>query len=143
MAASDTELISPAERIEKTSPPLLLSGVALLGSILEGACAILVASASAKLLVGLGAAAAAVKASRFHADAVRIPVLLISAAAALLMLLVLWNGWRARNRSAARWRQKPLTIREKLGFSVTFLASLVTLALVVSEVIVHPIFHIR
>jgi hypothetical protein len=32
---------------------------------------------------------------------VRIPVLLVSAAAALITLLVLRNAWRARNRSAA------------------------------------------
>jgi hypothetical protein len=44
---------------------------------------------------------AAVKASRLHADIIRIPVLLVSAAAAVIMLAVLWNSWRARNRPAA------------------------------------------
>lgn len=144
MAASDTDLISPVEKVEQSSSlSLLLSSAALVGSVIEGACAILVASASAKLLVGLGAVAAAVKASRLHADFVRIPVLLVSAAAAVLILLVLWNGWRARNQSAARWRKRPLTMREKLSFAITLLASVLTLALVIGEAIEHPILHLH
>jgi hypothetical protein len=141
---SDTDLISLVEATQKSSSPsLLLSTAAFIGSLVEGACAILVASASAKLFVGLGAVAGAAKASRLHADIVRIPVLLVSAAAALITLLVLWNAWRARNRSAARWRKKPMTLREKFSFAITLLASVLTLALVVGEVIEHPIFHVH
>jgi hypothetical protein len=84
-----------------------------------------------------------VKASRLHADIARIPVLLVSAAVALITLLVLWNGWRARNQSAARWRKRPMTLREKFSLAVTLLASVMTLALVVGEAIEHPIFHIH
>jgi hypothetical protein len=141
---TDADLISPVEETQKSSSPsLLLSSAAFVGSLVEGACAILVASASAKLFVGLGAVAGAVKASRLHSDIVRIPVLLVSAAAALITLLVLWNAWRARNRSAARWRKRPMTLREKFSFAVTLLASVMTLALVVGEAIEHPIFRIR
>jgi hypothetical protein len=104
---NETDLISPVDETQKSSSPsFLLSSAALVGSLVEGACAILVASASAKIFLALGAVAGAVKASRLHADIVRIPVLLASAAAALITLLVLWNAWRARKRSAARWRKK-------------------------------------
>jgi len=141
---TDTDLISPVEETQKSSSPsLLLSSAAFVGSLVEGACAILVASASAKLFVGLGAVAGAVKASRLHADIIRIPVLLVSAAAALITLLVLWNAWRARNRSAARWRKKPMTLREKFSFTITLVACGLTLALVVGEVIEHPVFHVH
>jgi hypothetical protein len=144
VAASETDLILPVEEAQRTSSPsLLLSSAAFVGSLVEGACAILVASGSVKLFVGLGAVAGAVKASRLHADIIRIPVLLVSAAAAVIMLVVLWNSWRARNRSAARWRKKPMTLREKLGFAITLLASVLTLALVVGEAIEHPIFHVH
>jgi len=141
---TDADLTSPVEETQKSSSPsLLLSSAAFVGSLVEGACAILVASASAKLFVGLGAVAGAVKASRLHADIVRIPVLLVSAAAALITLLVLWNAWRARNRSVARWRQKPMTLREKFSLAITLLASVLTLALVIGEAIEHPIFHVH
>jgi hypothetical protein len=139
---TETDLVAPVEETQKSSSSsLLLSSAALVGSLVEGACAILVASASAKLFVGLGAVAAAVKASRLHADIIRVPVLLVSAAAALIMLLVMRNAWRARNQSAARWRKRPMTMREKSTFAITLLASFLTLALVVGEVIEHPIFH--
>jgi hypothetical protein len=144
VAATETDLILPVEEAQRTSSPsLLLSSAAFVGSLVEGACAILVASGSVKLFVGLGAVAGAVKASRLHADIIRIPVLLVSAVAAVIMLVVLWNSWRARNRSAARWRKKPMTLREKLGFAITLLASVLTLALVVGEAIEHPIFHVH
>ena len=144
MPFHETDLISQVDKTQKSSSRfVLLSGVALVGSLVEGACAILVASASAKLFLGLGAVAGAVKASRLHADIVRIPVLLVSVAAALVTLLVLWNAWRARNRSAARWRKRQMTLREKFSFAVTLLASVMTLALVVGEAIVHPIFHLH
>ncbi len=144
MPVTDADLISPVEETQKSSSPsLLLSSAAFVGSLVEGACAILVASASAKLFVGLGAVAGAVKASRLHSDIVRIPVLLVSAAAALITLLVLWNAWRARNRSAARWRKQPMTLREKFSLAITLLASVLTLALVIGEAIEHPIFHVH
>lgn len=144
MPVTDTDLISPVERIEQSSSPsLLLSSAAFIGSLIEGACAVLVASASFKILVGLGALAGAVKASRLHADFIRIPVLLASAAAAVVMLLVCWNAWRARNRSASRWRKRPVTRREKISFILTLLASFVTLALVAGEAIEHPFFHLH
>jgi hypothetical protein len=141
---TETDLILPVEEAQRSSSPsLLFSGAAFIGSLVEGACAILVASASAKLFVGLGAVAGAVKASRLHADIIRVPVLLVSAAAAIIMLVVLSNAWRARNRSAARWRKRPMTIREKFSFAITLLASVLTLALVVGEALEHPLFHLR
>jgi hypothetical protein len=141
---NETDLISPVDEAQKSSThSLLLSSAALVGGFIESACAILVASASAKLFLGLGAVAGAVKASRLHADVVRIPVLLVSAAAAFITLLVLWNAWRARNQSASRWRKRPMTRREKFSFAVALLASVMTLALVLGEAIEHPIFHIH
>jgi hypothetical protein len=144
VSVTDTALITPVEETQKpSSPSLLLSSAAFVGGLVEGACAILVASASAKLFVGLGAVAGAVRASRLHADVVRVPVLLLSAASAVITLVVLWNSWRARNRPAARWRKKPLTMREKCTSALTLLASVLTLSLVVGEVIEHPVFHVH
>ena len=144
VAVSDTDLISPVEENQQSSSPsVLLSSAAFVGSLVEGACAILVASASAKVFVGLGAVAGAVKASRLHSDVIRIPVLLVSAASAVIMLVVLWNAWRSRNRSAARWRKKPMANREKFSFAITLLASVLTLALVAGEAMEHPFFHLH
>jgi len=72
---------------------------------------------------------------------VRIPVLLVSSAAALITLLVLRNAWRARNRSAARWRKKPMTLREKFSFAITLFGFRADTGARVGEAIEHPIFH--
>ena len=71
----------------------------------------------------------------------RIPVLLVSAAAALIALLVLRNAWRARNRSAARWRKKPMTWRENFSFAITLFGFRADTGARVGEAIEHPIFH--
>jgi len=90
-----------------------------------------------------GTVAGAVKASRLHADIIRIPVLFVSAVR---------RGYHAGgfvefvacpNRPAARWRKKPMTLREKFSFGITLVASVLTVALVVGEVIEHPIFHVH
>lgn len=144
MHLSDVNPVSPAtEAPEASSSSLLLSMAALVGSVIEGACAILVASASAKVLVGIGALAATVKASRLHADAIRIPILVISAVCAVAMLVLVWNAWRSRRRPSARWRMRPLYFRKKLSFAVTLLSAVLTLVLVIAEAIEHPLFHLR
>jgi hypothetical protein len=145
LAVGDTDLASAIEddAPQSSRPSLLLSASALVGGIVEGACALLVASSSAKVFVGLGAVAAAMKSSRLHADIVRIPVMVVSAAASVFILVVLWNAWRARNLSTAHWRKRRLSFREKLSFCVTLLASVLTLGLVIGEAIEHPIFHLR
>jgi hypothetical protein len=140
---ADLNLVVKKQAAASSSPSLLLSASAFIGSLVEGVCAILVASASVKSLAGIAALAGALKASRLHADIFRIPILLVSAAMAVVMLVVLWNAWRSRNRSASRWRKRPLTLRERLSFATTLLASILTLALVVGEAIEHPIFHLH
>jgi hypothetical protein len=124
----------------KTRSSLILPTLSLVGGIIQGACAILIASSSLKVLVGLTALAAAMKSSRFHSDVVRIPLIVISSALACWTLFVVWNGWRLRNRTAARWRKKSLTFRQKLAICVSVASALVTLSLVIGEIVVHPIF---
>jgi hypothetical protein len=36
-----------------------------------------------------------------------------------------------------------MTLREKFSFAITLVASVLTVALVVGEVIEHPIFHVH
>jgi len=119
--------------------PALLSAVSLAGAAIQGVCAILVASSSLKLLLGVAAIAGAVKSSAFHSDGIRIPLLLISTALASLTLFILWNGWRLRRRPAARWRIRPLSRGQKLSMWFSFAASIVTWLLVIGEIVEHPI----
>ncbi len=118
---------------------VLLSFTSFAGGIIQGACAILVASSTAKIFLGVAGLAAAVKTSELHANIVRIPLMLISATFALITLFVLWNGHRLRNLPSAQWRKRTLTARHKAGIAFSLVASVLTLVLVVAEITIHPI----
>ena len=120
----------------------LLSALSLIGGLIQGACAILVATSSVKLFLGVASVAAAMQTSRFHADIVRVPMMLVSALLACLSLFTVWNGWRLRNLPSARWRKRPLSTQRKLGIAFTIVTSAAALVLVIAEAVVHPIAHL-
>ena len=109
-------------------------------SIIQGACALLVASSSLKLLVGLAGLASAMKFSQLHSEPVRIPLMAISIVLATVTLFVLWNGWRLRNLPSARWRKRQLSLRARLAILFSFASAVITLTLVIAELIIHPLF---
>ncbi len=123
---------------ERTS--ILLSATSFAGGIIQGACAILVASSTAKIFLGIAGLAAAVKTSELHANVIRLPLMAISTILALITLFVLWNAHRMRNLPSARWRTHALTARQKAGIAFSFAAAVITLVLVVAEATIHPIF---
>jgi TRAP-type C4-dicarboxylate transport system permease small subunit len=88
----------------------------LLFALLQSACSALIAISGLRVAIGLGSLAAAAginaPARGFHRDAIRIPMMALSLAGALITLYILWHIRRLRNRPAARWRVKPLTARQ-------------------------------
>lgn len=124
---------------ESSKRALQLGAPAFVGGLIQGACALLMASNAGKALLGIATTTAAAKSSFIHSDPVRIPLMIVSAIGATFVLYVLWNGWRLRNSSAARWRRQPLTTRERwsIGFALT--CSLLTWILVIGEYLAHPI----
>lgn len=143
--ASELELenkreINPKEDEGTERTSVLLSLTSFAGGIIQGACAILVASSTAKIFLGIAGLAAALKTSELHANIVRLPLMAVSTILALITLYVLWNAHRMRNLPSARWRKRALTARQKAGIAFSFAAAVITLALVVAEVTIHPIF---
>jgi hypothetical protein len=137
---------SIAELEDQTNSPkraLRLGTPSLVGGFIQGACALLMATNAGKALLGIATTTVAARSSFIHSDPVRIPLMIVSAFGAMAVLYVLWNGWRLRNSSSARWRRQPLSKRERwsIGFSLT--CSVITLALVVGEYFAHPIMHPR
>jgi hypothetical protein len=119
---------------------VLLSITSAVAGIIQGACAVLVASSGAKILLGVAGLAAALKTSEFHREPIRIPLMALSAGLALITLFVLWNGHRMRNLPSARWRKRALTVRQKAGIGFSFATAMLTLVLVVAELLIHPFF---
>jgi len=60
------------------------------------------AANSVKVALGMGSVAAAGSSSFIHSTPVRIPLMIMAAIGATVTLCVVWNGWRLRNRPAAR-----------------------------------------
>jgi hypothetical protein len=131
---------APAEEQPPERTSVLLSATSVAAGIIQGACAILVASSTAKIFLGIAGLAAAVKTSELHAEIIRIPMILISTILSFITLFVLWNAHRLRNLPSAHWRKRPLTSRQKLGIAFSLTASILTLVLVVAEITIHPLF---
>ena len=113
--------------------------------LLQSACTAVMAISGVRLLIGLGALAAAAglnrPASGFHADAIRIPMMVIAVAGSLVNLYVLWRIRSLRARPAAQWRTVPLTTRQKRAETFQMLLAVATLVLVLAEWVTHHIVH--
>ncbi len=125
--------------VKQPAAPVWLSLVTLAGGMVQGVCAILVASSSLKILLGVAALAGAIRASVWHAPYVRIPLMFVSTALALFTLYLLWNAYRLRNLHSAQWRKRSLTLKEKASIAFSLLVALLTLILVVGELFEHPL----
>lgn len=112
-------------------------------AVLQSVCSAFIALGSVRLLIGIGAFAAASSvlklADRMHIDAIRIPMMLLALAGSLLNLIVLWQVWRLRRRSASAWRQQPVSKQKKVSEWFQLGLSVVTLFLLAAEFAAHRI----
>jgi hypothetical protein len=114
-------------------------------ALLQSACTAVLAVSGIRVLIGLSALAIAAgtdaPARGFHQDAIRIPMMLLALAGALINLYVLWRLWSLRRRPASRWRVQPLTAKEKRSQWFQFVLAIVTLVLLALEWWTHPMMH--
>lgn len=110
-------------------------------ALLQSVCSAFIALGSVRLLIGIGAFAAASSvlklADRMHIDAIRIPMMLLALAGSLMNLVVLWQVWRLRRRPASAWRQQPVSTRKKTSEWIQFTLSVLTLFLLAAEFLAH------
>jgi hypothetical protein len=123
----------------------LINWSAFFFAVLQSACSAFIALNGVRLLIGIGAFAAASGAlklaDRIHIDAIRIPMMLLALAGSLLNLVVLWQVWRLRRRPASAWRQKSVP-KEKIASEwLQFGLSVLTLFLIAVEFVIHHILH--
>jgi hypothetical protein len=114
-------------------------------ALLQSACTAVLAVSGIRVLIGLGALAAAAgtdaPARGFHQDAIRIPMMAIALVGALINLFVLWRLSSLRRRPASQWRMHPLTAKEKRSQWLQFLLAIATLVLLAIEWWTHPMLH--
>jgi hypothetical protein len=123
----------------------LINWSALFFAVLQSVCSAFIALNGVRLLIGVGAFAAASGALKLadhmHIDAIRIPMMFLALAGSVLNLVVLWQVWRLRRRPASAWRQTAVPKR-KLGSEwLQFTLSILTLVLLAVEFFAHRILH--
>src|SRR6266481_3996576 len=141
-----SEAPQPESESTRDSLPVntrLINWSAFLFAVLQSVCSAFIALNGVRLLIGIGAFAAASGAlklaDRMHIDAIRIPMMLLALAGSLLNLVVLWRVWRLRRRPASAWRQQPISKQKKTSEWLQFTLSVLTLFLLAAEFIAHRI----
>jgi hypothetical protein len=114
-------------------------------ALLQSICGAIVAINGLRLAIGLGSLALSTGAGaamvRFHADAIRIPMIVIALLGSLLNLAILMHVRHLRDRPAAQWRRKPLSLHQKRTELAQLVLSLATLVLIGVEEYLHLSLH--
>jgi hypothetical protein len=141
----------PEIGMQNTEPPTLserIAGARYLGisaflfAFLQTVCPAVVAISGVRVLIGLGALAAAGFVRQvWHADAIRIPMMLLAALGAALNLFVIWHVRRLRARPAAQWRIAPLPPGKLRGERLQIVLAVLTFVCLAAEWITHFILH--
>jgi hypothetical protein len=143
----ETSRLDPAASARNALPinAKLINSSALFFAVLQSACSAFIALNGVRLLVGVGAFAAASGAlklaDRMHIAAIRIPMMLLALAGSLLNLVVLWQVWRLRRRPASAWRQTAVPKKKLASEWLQFTLSILTLVLLAAEFVAHRILH--
>jgi hypothetical protein len=147
MKATDTpgDAAQPGTLAERLAGSRYLGISAFLFAFLQTLCPAIIAISAVRVFIGLGALAAAagtdVAPRGWHADAIRIPMMLIAALGAALNLFVIWHVRRLRARPAAQWRIAPLAPGKRRSERLQILLAVLTFVCLAAEWITHSMMH--
>ena len=122
-----------------------VGGASLIVAVAQSLCTAVLTISGIRVAVGLSALAAAsgiyAPAKGFHQDAIRIPLLILATAGAILNLAVLAWISHLRSRPSAQWRRRELSAKEKRSERLQVAMAILTLVLVGLETWTHPKVH--
>jgi hypothetical protein len=114
-------------------------------ALLQTLCPAVIAISAVRVFIGLGALAAAAGTNAapraWHADAIRIPMMLIAALGAAVNLFVIWHVRRLRARPSAQWRVAPLSASKRRSERWQIALAILTFVCLAAEWITHPMMH--
>ncbi|MGB9415730.1 MAG: hypothetical protein WCB58_05385 [Acidobacteriaceae bacterium] len=139
----------PPEKIEvrenTVSVPGAVAWSSLLFALLQSVCTFFAAANGLRFAVGLGSlvlsASAGAMVDRFHADALRIPMIGLALIGSLLNLAILAQVRRLRHRPSSQWRLQSSSPRKLRMERLQAVLSVATLVLVAVEEGLHYHFH--
>jgi hypothetical protein len=122
----------PEQEQNLTSRSWIVGLTSFLFILLQSACTAVMAISGVRVIIGLGALAAA---------AIRIPMMAIALIGSFINLYVIWRIRSLRSRPSSQWRTTPATPKQKRAEAFQIVLAVLTLALVVAEWITHRIVH--
>ena len=128
----------PEPKLETKAPRISIVLGSLPILLFETGCAIFVFANRISILTTGATTGLALEASWIHSEPVRLPLLALAAIGSVFNLFVLRNARRLRHKPEAQWRIKPLRFRDKLRNGIVYSASVLTLFMVISELVLHP-----
>jgi hypothetical protein len=144
--APDSSVDTPASEQPSTGRrSWILSLTSLMFILLQSACTAVMAISGIRVIIGVSALAAAAGVQhtigRIHADAIRIPMMVVAVAGSLINLYVVWRIRSLRARPSSQWRMASVTQKQRRSETFQIVLAIVTLVLVAAEAITHQIFH--
>jgi hypothetical protein len=123
----------------------LISWASLAFALLQSLCTAVIAVSGIRVAIGLTALAAAagvdVPAKGWHADAIRIPMMLFALLGACVNLYIVGRIRRLRARPSSQWRQTPVPKSKLNSERLQIALSVITLLLLLAEWVTHPMIH--
>jgi hypothetical protein len=135
-SAPATPVSEPKLQVKAPRYSIALGSLPIL--LFQTGCAIFVFANRISILTTGAATGMVLGASWLHSEPVRLPLLALATIGSVFNLFVLRNARRLRRKPEAQWRIKPLRFRDKLRNGVVFSASVLTLCMVISELVLHP-----
>jgi hypothetical protein len=144
-APNSTDIAQPDQSAAEPKAVPFLGGISFALALLQSLCTAVLTISGIRVAIGLSALAAAsgiyAPARGYHQDAIRIPMLIIAAAGAVLNLAILAWIRHLRNRPAAQWRRRDQTAKEKRSERLQIILAVITLLLVGLETWTHSMVH--
>ena len=135
-SASAMPVSEPSVKTKAPRISIVLGSLPIL--LFETGCAIFVFANRISILTTGAATGLVLQASWLHSERVRLPLLALATIGSVFNLFALRNARRLRRKPEAQWRIKPLRFRDKLRNGIVFSASVLTLFMVLSELVLHP-----
>jgi hypothetical protein len=131
--------------LERTTGSRYLGLSSFLFAFLQTLCPAVIAISAVRVFIGLGALAAAAGTDAppcaWHADWIRIPMMLLAAFGAALNIFIIWHVRRLRAQPAAQWRIAPLSPKKLRGERAQIVLASLTFVCLAAEWITHPMMH--
>ena len=115
--------------------------IALAAALLQAGCLTFIFLNALRVWMGLAAITAAGGGSFIHSGPMRYVLAGISLGAAVFTVGTVFNAAYLRRRQSAQWRRRPLTRRQKIANWFSVAASLASILLVWTELVMHHRLH--